>query len=143
MFALAAPAGYGFVLNVVAHKLEGLSPLAITGTIALGGVSGLTPLVLMTPGGALLPSGGNALLLLFVFSALTAFVPQFVMTLSVPRVGAGRSAAAASVELPATFLIAALFLGEPPTTRQWLAGAIIVGAIVIAGVEQARHGSRA
>lgn len=60
MFALAAPAGYGFVLNVVAHRLDGLSPLAITGSIALGAVFGLTPLVLMTPADAILPTGTDA-----------------------------------------------------------------------------------
>lgn len=142
MFALAAPAGYGFVLNVVAHKLEGLSPLAITGSIALGAVFGLTPLVLMTPADAILPAGADAFLLLLVFSALTAFLPQFVMTLAVPLVGAGRSAAAASVELPVTFITAAWLLGEAPSARQWLAGAVIVGAIIIAGIDQARHGAR-
>ncbi|MEM6846979.1 MAG: DMT family transporter [Pseudomonadota bacterium] len=142
VFALAAPVGYSVVLNVVAHKLDGLSPLAITGSIALGGVLGLTPLVLMTSADAILPTRADAFLILFVFSALTAFIPQLVMTLSVPLVGAGRSAAAASVELPATFLTAALLLGEAPSARQWLAGGIIVGAIVISGIDQARQGAR-
>lgn len=141
-FALAAPAGYGFVLNVVAHKLDGLPPVSVTGTIALGAVFGLAPFVMMTPPGAILPNTATAFGLLFVFSAVTAFLPQFVMTLSVPRVGAGRAAAAASVELPATFLTAALLLGDPPTARQLVAGAIIMLAIVLTGLDQARRSQR-
>lgn len=142
LFALAAPAGYGFVLNVVAHRVDGLPPLAVTGTIALGAVLGLFPMVLALPADTLLPMGGSAFVTLLVFSAVTAFLPQFVMTLSVPRVGAGRSAAAASVELPATFLTGALLLQEPPTRLHLVAGAVIVAAIVVTGIDQARQRER-
>ncbi len=129
--ALVAPAAYGLLLNIIARRVHTLPAISATGSIAMGSVLVLGPIVATLPIAEVLPSEPVAYLWLAVFSAMTALIPQLVYVVFSPRIGAVRTAMAGSVELPTMFLVGAVAFGEPLGWTHLVAGALILGAIAL------------
>lgn len=132
LFALAAPAAYGLLINIIAHRVNVLAPLAAVGTIALGAVLGLLPLMLTLTPVEVVPQSAYGLLVLAAFSLVTALLPQLLMTTFAPVIGATRTAIAGSAELIAMFLVGVAAFGEALGGRHIAAGALVIAAIVVA-----------
>ncbi|RAI04243.1 EamA/RhaT family transporter [Acuticoccus sediminis] len=131
LFGLTTPAAYGFLLNVIAHRLGTLPPLAATGSVSLGAVIGVTPLMLQLEPSEILPAEPSALGLLAAMSLFSAFMPQLIYVTFAPRLGAVTTAIAGSAELPSMFLIGWLAFGEPLTLAHAAAASLIMIAIAI------------
>lgn len=131
LFALATPAAYGFLLNVIAHRLGALPPLAATGSVSLGAVMGVAPLVMQLEPARILPLEPAALATLAAMAVFSALLPQVLYVTFAPRLGAVSTAIAGSAELPAMFLIGWLAFGEPLTLAHGAAACLIMMAIAI------------
>jgi drug/metabolite transporter (DMT)-like permease len=134
VLALAAPAAYGLLLNILARAVRGMPPLGTVATVAAGAVAGVSPLALALPADSLLPSDRDTLLMLAVFSLATALAPQLLFVRYVPVVGAVRTAMAGSVELPTMFAVGWVAFGEAVGPAHALAAMLVVAAIAIGAV---------
>jgi drug/metabolite transporter (DMT)-like permease len=128
---LAAPAAYGFLLNILARKLTGAPPLAAVAAVALGAVIGAAPLLPGVPLAAFLPSDPAVWAMLVAAGVLTAIVPQLLYVRFAPRVGAVRTAVAGSAELPSQILCGVVAFGEPFTLAQAAGAVLVIIAILI------------
>ncbi|WMS41011.1 DMT family transporter [Acuticoccus sp. MNP-M23] len=129
--ALVAPAAYGLLLNIIARRVHTLPAIAATGSIAMGSVLVLAPIVATLPLGEVLPAAPAAYAWLAVFSAMTALIPQLIYVVFSPRIGAVRTAMAGSAELPTMFIVGAVAFGEPLGWTHLTAGALILCAIAL------------
>lgn len=131
LFALAAPAAYGLLLNILARKLGGAPPLAAVASVALGALLGVAPLLPGVPVGALLPSSPSVWAGVLAAGVLTALLPQLLYVRFAPRVGAVRAAIAGSAELPAQVMCGVVAFGEPLTLSVAAAIALVLVAILV------------
>ncbi|UOM35578.1 DMT family transporter [Acuticoccus sp. I52.16.1] len=131
LFGLTTPAAYGFLLNVIAHRLGALPPLAATGSVSLGAVLGVAPLLVQLPPAEILPLEPAALVTIAVMAIASALLPQLLYVTFAPRLGAVSTAIAGSAELPTMFLIGWLAFGEPLTLAHGAAACLIMTAIAI------------
>ncbi len=131
LISLAAPFGFGFGICVLVHKLARIAPLARIASVSLGSVLGLTPLILGTEVGELLPREQSDWLLIAGIGLVTAFVPQLIYTICSPVIGASQTAVVGSIELPTMFAVGYLAFGEAVSLPQALACALVLTAIAI------------
>lgn len=131
LFALAAPAAYGMLLNILARKLGGAPPLSAVAAVALGALLGVAPLLPGVPLGALIPSAPVIWVGVLAAGVLTALLPQLLYVRFAPRVGAVRTAIAGSAELPAQVMCGVVAFGEPLTLSIGAAMALVLAAILI------------
>jgi drug/metabolite transporter (DMT)-like permease len=139
LLSLAAPAGFGFGIAVLVHRMPAVPPFARMGSAAVGSVLGLSPLVLTTPLAQLIPPDAAGWWLIAGIALGTALVPQLVYVVCSPVVGTARTAVAGSLELPAMFVTGWLLLGEGVDPLQWLACALVVGAIALSPSRATRN----
>ncbi len=139
VLALAAPFGFGVGISVLVHRLSGLRPLTRLTVVSSGSVLGLLPLVLGASWEQVIPSDLDAWLLVAGIALATALVPQLIYSVCSPMIGAARSAMAGAVELPMMFLVGWLAYGERLGPAQWLAGAIVLGAILLTPTRATRN----
>lgn len=132
LLALAAPAAYGLLINLIVRRVSALPALSAVAAIALGAVAGLTPVVLTVEPAALVPATGYGLAVLAVFSVVTAFLPQFTMSVFAPRIGATRTALAGGAELPTMFVVGWIAFGEAVGLVHAMAAGLIIAAIALA-----------
>ena len=137
--ALLAPISFGFVINVISHKLTILTPRERMTTVPLGSMIVLAPVLLSLPASQVLPQSTEALIALCVLGLFTAFVPNYLYMRFSPVIGANKSAVAGSIELPTMFVIGWLAFGESLTWQQGLAGAIILAAITLSSARRVRN----
>ena len=137
VFALAAPAAYGLLLNILAFRLGGLRPLGAVGAVALGSVVALSPLVVRLPASAIVPADSAAWPWLLAFSLATALLPQLLFVLFAPVIGSVRTAIAGSMELTAMLAVAVLAYVEALTMMQGLAAVLIIGAVALGALARA------
>lgn len=133
VIALAAPAGFGFAICVLVHRLSRSPPLVRLASVSLGSIVGLMPLLAASSATEILPQSANDWMLVIGIGVATAFVPQLIYSVCAPIVGSARTAIMGSVELPMMFLVGLLLLGEQISLAQAMACAIVVGAIVFSG----------
>ena len=129
--SLAAPLGFGFAICVLVHRLSRIATLARIASISLGGVIGLSPLILSSEVGEVLPKSGNDWFLIVGIGLMTALIPQLIYTVCSPIIGATRTAVVGSIELPTMFAVGVLAFGEVITGGQALACALVLGAIAL------------
>ena len=132
LLAVFAPAGFGFAIAVLVHRLYILPPLARLGSASLGAVLGLLPLILTSAPAEVLPDSGSDWVMILGIALASAFVPQLIFVICSPIVGAARSSVLGSVELPTMFAVGLLVFGEQITLPHGLACALILAAIVLA-----------
>ena len=137
--ALLAPISFGFVINVISHRLTILTPRERMTTVPLGSMIVLVPVLLSLPSEQVLPQSTEALIALFVPGLFTAFVPNYLYMRFSPMIGANKSAVAGSIELPTMFVIGWLAFGESLTWQQLLAGGIILAAITLSSARRVRN----
>ncbi len=130
-WSLPAPIGFGLVIVVLSVLVRRLTVLERMACGMLGALSGLAPLTLTQTTLADIPLGADGLLLIAGLGLVTALIPQLLYTIAAPMVGAARSAAAGAVELPTMFAIGWLAFGEPVGLREWGAGALVIGAVLL------------
>lgn len=132
LIALAAPLGFSYGIAVLTMKLGSLGVIARMASIQLGTLFGLAPLLPLGGGLAtLLPGSATGWWLVLGVAIVAAFLPQLVYTIWAPRIGATRTAIAGSVELPTMFLVGWVAFSEPLGPGQWIAGGLILTAIVL------------
>jgi drug/metabolite transporter (DMT)-like permease len=131
LFALAAPAAYGLLLNVLARKLGGAPPLAAVAAVALGATLGVAPLLPALPAAAVLPSTADVWAGVLAAGVLTALLPQLLYVRFAPRVGAVRTSIAGSAELPSQVLCGVVAFGEPLTWATAAGIALVLVAILV------------
>ncbi|MEL7105874.1 MAG: DMT family transporter [Pseudomonadota bacterium] len=137
LIALTAPLGFSYGIAVLTMKLGDLGIIARMASIQLGTLLGLAPLLLATGGLAtLLPATTTGWWLVFGVALVAAFVPQLVYTIWAPRIGATRTAIAGSVELPTMFVVGWVAFAEPLGLGQWIAGGLILAAIILSQARQ-------
>lgn len=128
--ALVAPITFGLSVAVLTERLVVLDPFERLAGVTLGGVVGLLPLVLALPARAVVPQTGSAALLVLAIGVGSSLLPMTVYSMAAPCVGGTRAAAAGSLELPSMFVLGWLILGEPVSTIQWMAGGLILMAVL-------------
>ncbi len=128
---VAAPLSFGFAIAVLTERLGPLRPLERVATVGLGSSMGLLPLVASLPASEVIPSDGRALLLVVAIGLVTGIGPQWIYVKCAPRVGPAKAAVSGAVELPTMFFVGAVAFGEAVTTQQFVAGLIVVGAILL------------
>lgn len=131
LVSLAAPFGFGFGICVLVHRLSRIAPLARIASVSLGSVIGLTPLILSSEVGEVLPKSGNDWFLIVGIGLVTALIPQLIYTVCSPVIGATRTAVIGSIELPTMFAVGVLAFGEVITGAQAVACALVLGAIAL------------
>lgn len=131
LISLSAPIGFGFGITVLVHKLPPLRPVTRLACVTLGSVIGLTPLMLGSEPATLIPSTSVGWLLVLGIAIGTALIPQILYTICVPLIGTARTAMAGSIELPTMFLVGWFAFSESVTFAQWIACAIVIGAIIM------------
>ncbi len=129
--AFAAPAGFGFGITVLVHKLVEIPPMARISAVSLGSMLGLLPLMAaLTPAQAL-PGTLQGWGWVAGIALVTASVPQLIYTYFAPRVGAAGTAVAGSIELPTMFVVGWLAFGERIGLAQTAACALILASVML------------
>ncbi|MFM2356955.1 MAG: hypothetical protein RLZZ528_2691, partial [Pseudomonadota bacterium] len=131
LLALAAPAGFGLGINVLTHKLVHLPLPSRIAAFSLGSVTGLTPLVMQLPRDQAIPSDLHEVALILGLSLVTALLPQLLYTYFVPKIGAAKSGAIGSLELPTMFAVGWVVMGDAVGPREALAGLLVLVAILL------------
>lgn len=131
LWSLPAPVGFGLIIVVLSALVHRLSVLERMACGMLGALMGLAPLTLSQTSLAEVPLDGEALALIAGLGLVTALIPQLLYTIAAPMVGAARSAAAGSVELPTMFAIGWLAFGESIGPREWIAAALVIAAVLL------------
>lgn len=132
LIAFAAPLGFGFGIAVLVHKLSVISAPARIASASMGAALGLAPLVLLSDASEIVPSDGEAWLLIIGIALGTALVPQMIYVVCAPVIGAARAAVLGGIELPTAFLVGLIAFGEPIGAVQALACALVLTAIFVA-----------
>jgi drug/metabolite transporter (DMT)-like permease len=130
LVSFAAPLAFGFAIVVLTGWLQRLSPLQRIATVPLGSTIGLSPLLLFQDPAELLPVFDHWPLILGLAFG-TALVPALLYVVAAPRIGPARTAIAGSFELPTMFAVGWLAFGEVVGPMQALAGALVIGAILL------------
>jgi drug/metabolite transporter (DMT)-like permease len=128
IFALAAPFGFGLSIVVLVHRLSRLVPLARIGSVSLGAVLGLMPLMLASDPQTVIPQDQETWILIVGIATVSALIPQLIYMVCSPIIGASKSAVFGSVELPTMFAVAVFALGEALTWPQAIACVLILSA---------------
>lgn len=129
--ALLSPATFGLAIAILVHRLTVLPVMARLGVFSLGSTLGLAPMIAALPAAAILPPDRAALWLVLGIALGTALVPQLLYTFFAPVIGSARAATAGAIELPTMILTGWLMLGETVSAAQWIACAMIAGAIAL------------
>ncbi|WP_169054040.1 DMT family transporter [Nitratireductor sp. XY-223] len=129
--SLSAPLGFGFMINVLIHKVGHLPPLARIASIALGAVLGLSPLAIFSDPQLMVPQTENGWWLVAGIALITALLPQLLFYTYAPHIGAARTSMAASVELPTNFIVGWIAFSEAIGGGLWAACLLILAAILI------------
>ena len=138
LLSLAAPAGFGFGISVLVHRMTPIPALARIGIVSAGSMLGLLPLLFSTPVSGLVPADGLGCLMVVGVGLATALVPQLLYTACSPVIGTARTAIAGSVELPVMFAIGWLAFDETLRPVQIVACAMVLGAILLTPARQPR-----
>jgi drug/metabolite transporter (DMT)-like permease len=131
LWSLPAPIGFGFIIVVLSGMTATLNPLERMASGMLGAILGLAPLAVTTEAAMLLPGSAGQWALVLAMGLVTALIPQFLYTITCPRVGAARAAAAGSFELPTMLIVGWLFFGEALGPQQAFAAALVLTAILL------------
>ena len=146
-WVLVAPVTFGFSIAVLTERLGTLDVLARTATVCAGAAIGLAPLLARPGSGAVVPRGWS-LVALVGCGLVGALVPMILYGAGAPTLGAAGASLVGSAELPLTFAVAALALGESTTIGQ-LGAALLIGVAVLVGstdparIGPAAHGAAA
>ena len=131
LLALAAPAGFGLGINVLTHKLVHLPLPSRIAAFSLGSVTGLAPLVAQLPADQAIPSDLHEAGLILGLSLVTALMPQLLYTYFVPKIGAAKSGAIGSLELPTMFAVGWIVMGDAVGPSEAIAGLLVLVAILL------------
>lgn len=138
LWSLAAPVAFGFIIVVVSACLKKLSTLERMACAMSGAFIGLAPIASVQNAGDFIPAVADQWIWVFGIAIFTAFLPQLLYSYAAPRVGPTRCAVAGCVEMPTMFAVGWLVFGEALSWREVLAAVLILIAILITPVIQAR-----
>jgi drug/metabolite transporter (DMT)-like permease len=96
-----------------------------------GATLGLAPIAFGMEAGAVFPRSAEGWTLIAALGLATAFLPQLLYTVAAPRVGATRTSAAGSFELPTMLAIGWIVFGETIGSSGFLASALVLAAIAL------------
>ena len=131
LWSLPAPIGFGLIVVVLSVLVRRLSVLERMACGMGGALAGLAPVTITQGAAAALPAGLDGYLLMAGIGLVTALIPQLLYTIAAPKVGAARSAAAGSMELPTMFAIGWIAFGEAIGPRELIAAALVLGAVFL------------
>jgi len=131
LLSLSAPITFGLAINILIHRLTPLPVFARVGSFSVGAALSLSPLLILSAPGTVLPQNLEGWWLVAGLALGTALLPQLLYSMFAPQIGAARSSVAGSVELPTMFLIGWVLLGEQIGAAQWLACILVTLAILI------------
>lgn len=134
--AFCAPISFAFSIVILTDKLHVLRPLSRVPALATGGTLGLLPLVLSYDTSQIFPPNLQDYWLIAGLALVTALVPQFLYARFGPIIGSSKTSIAGSTELPTMFVIGWLAFGETITPVQFLAGGLVIAAILISPSQQ-------
>jgi drug/metabolite transporter (DMT)-like permease len=143
LWSLPAPIGFGLIVVVLSVLVKKLSAFERMACGMLGALIGLTPLTLREGIATAIPSDLDGWLLVGTLALVTALIPQLLYTLAAPMVGAARSAAAGSVELPTMFAVGWLAFGEAIGPQEILAALLILAAVFLSPAVRPKASDRA
>lgn len=132
VWAIPAPIAFGFLVVVLSGLAGDLTSLEKTVCGLTGSIVGLLPLALHEAQGSVLPSSATEWSLIIVMGLATALIPQVLFTVACQKVGAVRTAAAGSFELPMMFMVGWLVFGEAIGQREMVCAVLVLSAILIA-----------
>ncbi|SMC63406.1 Permease of the drug/metabolite transporter (DMT) superfamily [Desulfocicer vacuolatum DSM 3385] len=141
LWSLPAPISFGFIIVVISGCLHRLTTYERLACATLGATMGLIPLVLESTGAEFIYAIPDHWFAIAGITFFTALLPQLLYTWACPCVGPNRSAATGTFELPTMFIIGWLAFDETMGAREVIAAILIVLAIVLAPVVQARKTS--
>lgn len=128
---LAAPLSFGLAINVLAQKLIVLPTTARLASFSAGSAVALLPLVTAIPLAEVIPSTPILWAWVVALGLVSALIPQLLYSGFVPMIGAARSAALGSIELPTMFAVGWFAFSEALGWREALAGVLVMTAIVM------------
>lgn len=126
-----APATFGFSIAVLTERLGPLNPSERLSAVAVGATLALAPLTLSLPSEQVLPANVSAWALLVGVALGCGLLPMWVYGAAAPLIGSARTSVAGTAELPTMFVIGALVFGEAIEPSHLVAGAIILGSILL------------
>jgi drug/metabolite transporter (DMT)-like permease len=131
LMVLPAPVLFALIIVVLTCMTPSLRPFEKMASGMVGSVIGLAPVVALTDPAAFVPRDPDVILTIVAMAAATALIPQMVYSIAAPLVGAGRSAAAGTVELPTMIALGWLAFGEVVGVREIAASALVMAAILL------------
>lgn len=132
LWSVPAPICFGLIIVVLSAMSFGLTPFERLACGMWGAVIGLTPMVFFAEPGTFVPVSLDAWMAIAGLGAVTALVPQLVYTFACAKTGPARAAAAGSIELPTMILIGWMAFAEQPGLVEFMAVAMVIGAILLA-----------
>ncbi len=134
-FVLLAPLAFGFVITALAGWMGPLSPMQKLAAIPLGATLGLIPVLFWKASGPIVPPQGDWGLILAA-SVVTSLVPSFLYVIAAPRLGPVKTAVTGSIELPVMVLVGSWAFAEALDQKVMLAGALVMGAVLISALSR-------
>ncbi|MEQ8603105.1 MAG: DMT family transporter [Marivibrio sp.] len=131
LWSLPAPIGFGLIVVVLSVLVRRLTVLERMACGMTGALAGLAPITMTQGVAAAVPANLDGYLLVAGIGLITALIPQLLYTLAAPKVGAARSAAAGSMELPTMFAIGWIAFGETIGARELGAAVLVLGAVFL------------
>ena len=132
LLSFSAPLTFGLGIAILTGKLWVLTALERMAGATLGGTVGLLPILANLAWDQLFPATLVGWGWIGAFVLLSALLPQLLYVSAAPKVGAGRTAVAGSVELPTMFLLGWLAFGEAIGPPEVVAGILVLLAIPLA-----------
>jgi len=132
VWAIPTPVAFGFLIVVLSGLARDLTSLERAVSTLIGSIVGLLPLALHESGGAVLPATLNEWWLVILMGLVTALIPQLMYTVACQKIGAMRTAAAGSFELPTMFIVGWFVFGENFGTLELVCALLVLSAILVA-----------
>lgn len=131
LWSVPAPLTFGFIVVVLCAMTPSLAPLEKMAAGMTGATLGLAPIAFGMETGAVFPRSAEGWTMIAALGLATAFLPQLLYTVAAPRVGATRTSAAGSFELPTMLAIGWIVFGETIGSSGFLASALVLAAIAL------------
>lgn len=74
-----------------------------------------------------------------MLATVASIFPFYFILIGIQYIGAGAAAIISTFELPMTFILAALFLGEFPQLNQWAGAVLVLAGIILLNWRSPRH----
>ena len=131
LFSFLTPLTFAYGLIVVTNKVTALAPLERLSAYSVGALLGLLPLILSLDSSVVIPSRLVDWYIIFGMAIMVYLIPNLLYIIAAPFAGSARAAIGGSIGLPTMFIGAWLTFGEPIAPLQFVAGVLVVVAILM------------